>query len=105
MDYGSYLFTLSAFAQISATIFAILLGFSMFLLTQKEKLHKYTFILLLTGILGSIVSCGISIHGLASATENNILESTVKFAELFLFVSVISVAILSVFTIGEMMKK
>jgi len=105
MDHNTFLFTMSAFSQVSGTIFAILLGFTIFLLTQKERLNKIAYILLLTGILGSIICCGVSIHALATSDATDYSEGAVQVAEFFLMITLIAVAVLAVFTIHEIREK
>lgn len=106
MEPQAYLFTLSAFAQISGTIFAILLGFTIFLLNQKEDLDPIAFLLLVVGIFSSIIACGISVHGLASYTpEAAESRALIVMVEVFMFITIIAVAILAVFAIQEMVHR
>lgn len=106
MEPQAYLFTLSAFAQISGTIFAVLLGFTIFLLNQKEDLDSIAFILLVVGIFSSIIACGISVHGLASYTSAAAeAKALIGLVEVFMFITIFAVAILAVFSIQEMVHR
>jgi hypothetical protein len=102
MDLATYIMAHSTYAVVAATIFSVLLGFTIFILSQDRTISHWVAILLGFGIFGAIIAFGISIFCLGSASKSTVSQGTIWASAFFLFISLIAIAILTVFSLGSM---
>lgn len=105
MDLETYLNIHKALAGTSSGIFAILLGFTLFMLNAGgKKIELSSAVLLGLGIFGSLIATAVSTLAilLGYFTGGNVIIGTVYVSSFCLFTSIISLGILTFLALSQL---
>ena len=103
MNLEMYLSVHRALVGTSSTIFAILIGFTLFMLNQGgKKVELSAAVLLGMGIFGSLIATGVSTVALLVGANNVIFVDSIYISAFFLFFSMTGLGILTFMAISQL---
>ena len=98
-----YLNIHKSLAGTASTIFALILGFTLFMLNQSDKkVDPTSAVLLGLGIFGSLLACVTSTISVLFGSFGNMWMNTVYISTFFLFVSFVSLGILTFLALSQL---